>query len=187
MIEQFIKDNPNHLFSRADVEALSSDDRQYIKWRCCTDLFFLANNICRSPNPKYKPLIKKVHGSICDTLVQKNPDVSFEEWSPVKERVILSSRGTMKSVLEAIDIVQIILCYPNVRVMIMSGKLGLAKTILRMARAHFEVNGVLAVLFPEWCAIERTNAEEFISPARTDYTMRDPTIQCATFGSTKEQ
>ena len=184
MLKQFIAD-PNHLFTLEDVTAMSSDEKEELKWLCCTDLFFLANNICRSPNPKYKPLIKKVHGSICDTLVKKSPNVAFEDWSPVKERVILSSRGTLKSVIEAIDIVQIVLCCPNVRIMVMSGKLGLSKSILRMARSHFEMNGVLGILFPQWCAIERTNAEEFISPARTDYTLRDPTIQCATFGSTK--
>ena len=184
MLKQFIAD-PNHLFTLEDVTAMSSDEKEELKWLCCTDLFFLANNICRSPNPKYKPLIKKVHGSICDTLVKKSPNVAFEDWSPVKERVILSSRGTLKSVIEAIDIVQIVLCCPNVRIMVMSGKLGLSKSILRMARSHFEMNGVLGLLFPQWCAIERTNAEEFISPARTDYTLRDPTIQCATFGSTK--
>lgn len=184
MLKQY-KDDPNYLFKLPDVEAMSSDEREELKWMCCTDLFFLANNVCRSPNPKYKPLIQKVHGSICNTLVSKNPNKAFEDWSPIKERVILSSRGTLKSVIEAVDIVQIILCYPNVRIMVMSGKLGLAKSILRMARAHFEVNGVLGLLFPEWCAIERTNAEEFVSPARKDYTLRDPTIQCATFGSTK--
>lgn len=177
--------NPNYLFSILDVEKMSMDEREELKWLCCTDLFFLANNICRSSNAKYKPLLRKVHGGICDTLVQKKPGVPFEDWSPIKQRVILSSRGTLKSVIEAVDIVQIILCDPNIRVMVMSGKLGLAKSILRMTRSHFEVNGVLGVLFPEWCAIGRTNVNEFISPARADHTLRDPTIQCATFGSTK--
>ena len=79
MLKQFIAD-PNHLFTLEDVTAMSSDEKEELKWLCCTDLFFLANNICRSPNPKYKPLIKKVHGSICDTLAGV---LSDEGWRPI--------------------------------------------------------------------------------------------------------
>lgn len=145
--------------------------------------FFLANNVLR--NPKAKPLLPKVHGGICDTLVHKDPNIPLEEWSPVKERVILSFRGSLKSTIEAADVVQIILCAPNVRIVLLSGKIGLAKSILRLARSYFESNEVLMMLFPQFCSDINQNSESFTTPARTDHSLRDPTIQVATFGSVK--
>jgi hypothetical protein len=109
----------------------------------------------------------------------------IEDWSPIKERVILSSRGTLKSIIEAVDIVQILLCDPTTRILLMSGKLGLAKSILRMARGHFESNEILAHLFPQWCFDIQVNAVEFTSPARQGVNLRDPSIQVSSFDSVK--
>lgn len=188
----------NHVFTVSDIKGCTEEEKSIIRYRMMTDLFWLNNNILRSP--KSAPLLEKVHGGICDSLIQKYPTPStldlipnfnppiiknLEEWSSVKERVILSSRGTLKSTIEAGDLVQLVLCEPNIRILILSGKLGLAKTILRMARGFFEVNEVLGYLFPQWCAILQTNAEEFTSPARHGVNYRDPTIQIGTFGSVK--
>src|SRR5271157_3113358 len=113
MMLKLLEQDPNHLFTIRDLEAMEPEEREEIKYMICTDLFFLANNICRHSNPKkYPPLLRRVHGGICDTLVHKDPNVDLFEWSPIKTRIILSSRGTLKSVIEAVDIVQIILCSP---------------------------------------------------------------------------
>jgi hypothetical protein len=173
----------NYLFTLADVSALSQTDKAAFTHQVLTDLFFLANNVLRNKNAK--PLLRRVHGGICDTLIQKNPHKPLEEWSPVKERVILSSRGTLKSTIKAADIVQTILCAPNVRILMLSGKLKLAATNLRLARGYFESNEVLGYLFPQFCAGIQINAAEFTSPARTGVTYRDPTIQIATFDAVK--
>jgi predicted phage terminase large subunit-like protein len=186
----------SYLLTVGDIKDCSASERDKLRYRCQTDLFFLANNVLR--NAKTKPLLRKVHGGICDTLIKKYPTSDFgyegcvpgemrdfEDWSPIKERVILSSRGTLKSTIEAADIVQIILCESNVRCILMSGKLGLAKSILRMARGYFESNEVIGALFPQFCAGIQVNANEFTSPARHDVNYRDPTIQITTFGSTK--
>lgn len=181
------------------LEACNEEEKNQYRYKIQTNLFWLANNVLRSP--RAKPLLPKVHRGICDTLVQKYPTSDFgytcgfkppvikplEDWSPVKERVILSSRGTLKSTIEAADLVQIILCEPNVRIILLSGKLGLAKSILRMARGYFEVNEVLGYLFPQWTiGIEDAiKADEFITPARHDVNYRDPTLQIGTFGSVK--
>lgn len=179
------------------LDRCTEEQKNEYRYRIQTDGFFLNNNVLRSR--KAKPLIKKVHGGICDTLVQKFPTSDFgytsgygpkiikplEEWSPIKERVILSSRGTLKSTIEAGDIVQIILCEPNVRIILLSGKLGLSKTILRMARGYFETNDVLGYLFPQFVNGIEVNANEFTTPARHGVNYRDPTIQIGTFGSVK--
>jgi predicted phage terminase large subunit-like protein len=187
----------DYVFTLKDIEAASEEERNIYRYACQTDLFWLANCVLRSP--RAKPLLPAVHGGICETLIQKYPTSNLaytsgyepaivkplEEWSPVKERVILSSRGTLKSTLEAADIVQIILCEPNVRIILMSGKIGLAKSILRMARGYFESNDVIQALFPQFCDGIKINANEFTSPARHDVNYRDPTLQIATFGSVK--
>lgn len=186
----------NKLITVPDIQDWSPEQLDQLRYNIQTDLYFLANNILR--NAKRKPLLRHVHGNICDTLVHKFPTsercyqgkvpgdiVPLEEWSPVKERVILSSRGTLKSVVEAADVVQIILCEPNVRIILMSGKLGAAQSILRMSRSFFESNGVLGFLFPEYCSLISVNAKEFTSPGREDVELRDPTLQIATFGSVK--
>jgi len=147
-------------------------------------------------------LIPKVHGTICDALIQKYPipgydwptevdgyvppeTKEFKYWSPIKQRVVLSSRNTLKSVIEAVDIVQIILCNPDVRILLLSGSMDLAKEILGMARAYFETNEVLNYLFPAFCVDIHINAARFTSPARRDETLRDPTIAATTFKSGK--
>ena len=185
-----------------DLDGLSDATLDELRYRCQTDLFFLSNNILRSArSKKAKPLLQKVHGNICQTLVSKRPTSNFgyagdvpgeilplEEWSDVKERVILSSRGTLKSVIEAADVVQIILCEPNVRVILMSGKIGAAKSILRMVRSFFMGNDVLAFLFPAFYIdpLQRQpSSESLVTPARTEVELRDPTVQIATFGSVK--
>ena len=186
----------NEILTRQQVELCNDEEKDKLRYRCQTDLFWLNNNVLRSH--KSKPLLPRVHGGICNILVSKFPTSNYgyagevpgeikplEEWSLVKERVILSSRGTLKSTIEAGDIVQAILCEPNIRLLLLSGKLGLAKTILRMARGYFESNEVLAQLFPQWCYDIQVNAAEFTSPARHEVNYRDPTVQIATFGSVK--
>lgn len=137
----------NEIYTAKYVAGLEDKDKHELMWECQTNLFFLANNICRSP--KNPPLLKKVHGGICDALIHKTPipdypwsekllgytppeTKPFKEWSSIKQRVILSSRGTLKSVIEAVDIVQLILCFPDIRILLLSGSLELAKEILGM-------------------------------------------------------
>lgn len=189
--------NDDYILTAADLTKATEEELNALRYKCQTDLFWFANHVLRSA--RTKPLLRNVHGGICDTLINKYPTSdfgytsgyapetikAFEDWSPIKERVILSSRGTLKSTLEAADVVQIILCEPNTRCILMSGRLGLAKSILRMARGYFESNEIIRALFPQFCDDIQVNANEFISPARHGVNYRDPTIQVATFGSTK--
>src|SRR5271156_4815593 len=111
----------NGVLDVKDLIALSKIEIESIRYRCQTDLFFLTNVVFR--NKKDPPLVPEVHGTICAELLQKSPNTPLEQWSTIKERVILSSRGTLKTTIESSDIAQIILCYPNVRILILSGKL----------------------------------------------------------------
>ena len=169
-----------------DVKTYSPEQIAQVKKWCQTELYFLANNVLRNRRDKRaKPLIPRVHKTICDTLIPCDPDKDYPEWDTVKEVVILAFRGSMKSMLEAAFIVQIILCCPNIRILILSGKLDLAQTVLTLARGYFEKNEVLQYLFPEFCCGIKINADKFTTPARSGVDYRDPTIALATFDSTK--
>lgn len=170
--------------SVADLAKLSTERLQEARLKCQTDLFWYADRILR--NKKDPPLLDKVHGGICRTLVQKNPNIPLEDWSPIKQRVILSSRGTLKTVLEAADISQIILCAPDVRILLLSGKLDYAKSILSMVRGHFAGNEALMYLFPEFCEDVDGKSDEFLTSARgKDVNFREATVTIATAESVK--
>lgn len=192
--------NEKGLYTLEMVKDWTVAERNELRYACQTDLFLLANNVCR--NSRQPQLIRKVHGTICDSLIQKYPipgydwqtvgdgytpleTREFRDWSPIKQRVVMSSRNTLKSVLEAVDIVQVILCNPDVRILILSGGMDLAKEILGMARSHFETNNVLGYLFLPFCENIHINAARFTSPARRDDTLRDPTIRAKTFKAAK--
>lgn len=167
-----------------DLQSLSTERLQEARYKCQTNLFWFADRILR--NKKDPPLLEKVHGGICNTLVHKNPNLPLEEWSPIKQRVILSSRGTLKTVLESADITQIILCDPNVRILLMSGKLDLAKSILGLCRGYFLSCEVLQYLFPDFCTEIDGPSDAFNTPAKgADINYREPTLSIATFESTK--
>ena len=187
----------NEIVTVNALKQMSPQERDLLRYRIQTDLYFLANNVLR--NPKKPALVPRVHGTICNTLVHKHPTSNFAyetgevpgdiiplfEWSPVKERVILSCRGTLKSVIGAADVVQIILCEPNVRILLMSGKLKSAQTILKTARNYFISSEVLGFLFPAFCGDITVNAAEFTTPARTDSELRDPTVAITSFEAVK--
>ncbi|MHB8501499.1 MAG: hypothetical protein ACYDHE_11215 [Candidatus Acidiferrales bacterium] len=84
---------------------------------------------------------------------------------------------------------QVVLCDPNIRVLVLSGKLTQAKTIIGLARQSFVTNGVLRILFPDWMIAESENTgDTFTSPKRNPEFMaveRDPTLSTGTFESTK--
>lgn len=171
----------------ADVKKLSKEKQDAIKKLCQTDLRFLANCVLRPNSKKFPPLVEKVHGKIMDAFPHTNPDVEWEEWDDRDEFVVLASRGMLKSTIGAAFLTQSILCYPDIRILIMSGILKKAKSILDIARKPFLTNEVIRYLFPEWAVeIEDTNAEEFTCPKRNlELNLRDQTMEIATFGSVK--
>ena len=174
----------NGVLAVKDLIALTKLEVEDLRFRCQTELFFLADVVLR--NKKDPPLVPEVHGTICSQLLNKHPVVPLEQWSNIKERVILSSRGTLKTTIESADIVQSILCYPNVRILILSGKLDLAKSILGLVRGHFESNEVLQFLFPDWCKVSLSSSSEwFTSSARKGVNYREPTISISTFDAVK--
>jgi len=170
------------------VRRLEQSQQDEIKLACQTSLRFLVNCILRPPNSKRFPtLLEKVHGRIIDSLPKPRPDKDFDEWDVRDEFVTLASRGMLKSTIGAALITQLILCMPDIRILIMSGKIEKARSILAVARKPFYSNPVIRYLFPEWAIEdEHIKADEFVSPKRDkELDLRDPTLSLASFDSVK--
>lgn len=87
------------------------------------------------------------------------------------------------------DMVQWILCYPDVRILIGSGTRDNAIAILGSVKSHFQYNEIIRFYFPELCPEDRKAAEfgskdEFTCPGRRDKTIKEPTVSVASPDST---
>lgn len=179
------------IINRAGIEKMCPNESLRAVWKrkCQTDLAFLSNCVLRSR--RQPPLKPEVHGRIIEQFVKKNPDLDIvtqlDQVASYKERVILASRGMLKSTLGANDLTQWVLCYPNIRILILSGIQDKAETILSAARRPFVRNDVIEFLFPEWIVpFTDTKNETFQCPKRdADLNYRDATMTISTFGSVK--
>jgi hypothetical protein len=173
----------------ADVLAMTEEEKLVVKYTIQTSLRFLVNCVLRPRSKKFLVFSEKTHGLIFDSFLRPNPDLSWSEWSPIKERVTLAFRGATKSTIVGGFLTQVVLCDPDIRVLVLSGKLTHAKTIIGLARQSFVSNEVLRYLFPEWMIKESENTgDSFVSPKRNPEFMaveRDPTLSIGTFESVK--
>jgi hypothetical protein len=179
-------DNLRFRLTVEQLRGLQPDRIAWLKRLCQTNLRFLVNCVLR-PARKFAPLIERVHGPMIDQFLIPNPDVPYDQWSPIKERVLLAFRGALKSTITGGWLVQVQLCEPDVRMLIMSGKLPHAKTILTLGSRPFASNEVLRFLFPEWAVDAEDLASEYFICPRRDIALdlRDPTLSCGTFESVK--
>lgn len=169
----------DEILTLEQLKAFSPAEQKKIKRLIQTSVWFGAQKIFRSPS---QPPLRPFHKQICDALVQPNPDLPIAEWSSIKERVILAFRGAGKSTIESGHIVQVVLCAPNVRILLVGGSLPRAASTVDLVRRHFNSSEVIRYLFPEFCNVSVSGAS-FISPARTDSTLRDETVSIASFRS----
>ena len=102
--------------------------------------------------------------------------------------MVLWSRGHFKTSAVALYIVNLILAYPNIRILIMQSAALHAKGLLAEIKSHFNgQNGrsSLAKDFPDFCKSTRLGtATEFVTPARTRQ-LKDPTVKIAGQKTTK--
>ena len=139
----------NFRLTLADVKKLSKEQQDEVKLRIQTDLRFFINCILRPRNKKFLPYKESVHGRIIDALPQCRPDVDILDWDQRDEFIVLASRGMLKSTIGMAFLTQVILSAPDVRILIMSGKIDKAQSILAGARKPFLTNEVVRYLFPE--------------------------------------
>lgn len=173
-----------------------------------TNLFFLCNLL-----EKYKDITVHTHEDICNSFfAQKDPTfATFEkfanQYTDLKDRMLLVPRGGFKSSIDMADCVQYIICWPAVTILILTGTLLLATDFVGEIKLHFtlEENGIpdpksgkscygprkiqdkdtgawshsmFQVLFPEHCTQPGDGKQtEFQTPAGGDE--KEPTIRAA--------
>jgi hypothetical protein len=111
----------------------------------------------------------------------------------VKKRMILWPRGTFKTSAIIVEIVQLILAYPNIRICFLTGGEGLAKRqIARVKRIFENPTPQFRELFDEFCINPKMrrqlgNAHEFTVPCRSSSgnTLAEPTMAITTAKSVK--
>lgn len=108
--------------------------------------------------------------------------------SEIKDRLILWSRGHYKTTAAIVEIIQLILNFPNIRILLMRGNIENTEEWLSEILAHFTGEAQfsrLAELFPEFCgnkkALKATSAR-FTVRARTAKQQREATVTVASPG-----
>lgn len=114
-----------------------------------TNLFFLCKLL-----EKYKDTtdheyiwtdgkVHNTHEEICNAFfVQKDPTyASFKQFATTyagkKERLLLVPRGGFKSSIDMADVVQWIICFPEITILVLTGVLSLANDFVGEIKGHF--------------------------------------------------
>lgn len=199
---------------RQDLEALWTKYRQLVldqygfdlikdgltlRFRCQTDGFWLAKEVL---GYRY---FSECHEELFSApgkdgfFALKNPSAkSFKDFADsdtdLHDRLLFLSRGGFKSTADICDCLQWIICFPNIRINIMTATVPLAEEFTGLIKGHFtltetgeprvftegDLEGklrLIQVLFPEHCAVKMTKEAEWITPARTSLDVAGPTIR----------
>lgn len=166
--------------SEADWKSYGYDnlavwERDYVMGQ--RDLYWLCTNLLGLA------LVEEAHRPITDDFfIRKNPYIQARSWkdavakqSTIKNRMLLYPRGSFKSTIDRSDVVQWIICFPNVRIFMMTAEESLAVSFVRDIKKHFAVpeNTTLTrfqMLYTAHCvSAKKKEAEnQFTSRARTE-------------------
>ena len=144
--------------------------------RARTDKMFLAGVLGYDFQPD-------VHADLFEQYIKFDRTKTFMfDQSPCRDRLTLWPRGHYKSSSIIVEIVQMILNFPDVRVMIMQGTKAKSKALVKEVRSHFDHSNPrskLDSLFPEFCSEKIGTVEGFTVPARERKHLKEPTVMVA--------
>ena len=170
-------------FIRA-YEALSPEAKE--KWladryRALTDGLYLGSEVLGMDFQDIP------HRWLFAKMLKKQPGIPLYDLDIVKKkRMILWSRGTFKTSAVIVEIAQLILNYPSIRICFLTGGDMLAKRQLDRVKRVFErPTKKFRELFPEFCGEKLGNMSEFTVPCRKDDMFAEPTMATTTARSVK--
>lgn len=110
--------------------------------------------------------------------------VALFDLSSRKSSLVLWSRGHFKTSAVCLYIVNLILAYPDIRIVIMQSTVKNTKGLLREIKSHFDgtnERSKLPQLFPVFCKTKSRlgTSESFISPARKRTHLKEATVTVA--------
>lgn len=155
--------------------------KEEVRRRAQTDLYFLATQVLGYD------LTEEVHRPVCEFFLKLNPDVPLYALDECKNRLLLDPRGHFKTTIDICHSIQLLLCYPDIRILLVSGTQELAQRMLDEIRRHFLYNEKLRLLFPEYKMTEEDmgTAYEFTVPCRKNWKLREPSVTLSTIASVK--
>lgn len=126
----------------------------FLRWKCQTDLFFLASKILGLDKAVNmlgrKRLDPKLHGELCENLERE------------EDTLMLYPRNHMKSTFAKMRMVQLILRNPDVRIGLWSKTTALAKKELKSIKGYFKKK-LLKQLFPEFAGKFQVDTAEALT------------------------
>ena len=158
------------------LKTFAADEQEQIKTWLLTDTFFASNRIFRNPS---LPSLQPFHADIAYSYPQPDPTKKFSDWSQTKERVCLAFRGAAKSTIESSYIAQVILAFPDVRILLVGATLGKSEDTVDAVRQNLNYNPIVGYFFP--LAANVPNGKSFTVPTRTNSSLREETLTATSF------
>jgi predicted phage terminase large subunit-like protein len=157
-----------------------ADDRE----KCRKDPLFLASALgydfqIDTHSEMFAQLLRM------DGLKPENPDKKILfDISSVKNRLVLWPRGHFKTSMVVVHVVQLILNYPDIRILLMQANMKLTRGWLSEIKSHFDGRNTksrLPELFPNFCSTVAPlgTQDKFTVPARKRMHLKEATVTCA--------
>jgi phage terminase large subunit-like protein len=204
---------PDSLLSQGQLAELERQWKRYgltlpkgleLRRRARTDLFYLSNKLLGKT-------LAPCHQEVCDFFVHKDPDATdflkfaesydyphVDSWGRMcrgsRESLLWLMRSGLKSAIDICDKVQWIICFPDIRIRILTDVLGLAQQFVGSVVGYFrlqtngdpqEIQGkpsLFQILFPEFCEVHgrdefaANEIPKWTTPARKNRLLLAPTI-----------
>lgn len=132
--------------------------------------------------------VAEVHQELFDQYISFDSTKPWAKQSNTYKRLILWPRGHFKTRSIVVEILQIIINFPDIRILIMQGGLTNTRTLLHMVKSHFtgeNSRSRIPELFPEFCADKLGNQDQFTVPARKNKGLAQATVTVASPRSIK--
>jgi len=149
------------------------------------DWFFLANDVLGF---QFQP---DVHAELFASLPPLDPSKPWVKQSVVKDYLIMFQRGFYKSSALVVWMVKAILLFPDIRILIMQGSIGVTKLLLKQVYSHFDGSAYgsrFKELYPEYCGTKKElhgSAYSFVTCARKQVQLGQATVTVASPKSVK--
>jgi hypothetical protein len=154
-----------HGISNEDRVAVLFHARQELAKK---DLFYLIKYVLG-----YSELTTHFHQPLCNSLTYYRDEPQLH----------LHPRGHFKSTIITIgESIQDIVNNPNIRILLVNAVLGNSESFVQELKSHFIHNERFKTLFPEHQVLKAKdwgNQSRFTTPARTDYWIREASVEAA--------
>ena len=149
------------------------------------DDLFLANDVLGYD------FVPEVHAELFACFPRLDPSKPWREQAEIKNLLVLWPRGHYKSTALIVFIIKCILNFPDIRILIMRGSVGVTTTWLKEILAHFTGQAYgsrLMELFPEFCGTKKQlkgTQTQFTTRARKHLQIGQATVTVASSKSIK--